>query len=533
MISLRYISILLGLGSVSSTAAQDIVTEVVVERDIVNNAQPATRPAAPVPVLQLPSYVPEVLSTAAYATMAALQPMYTTMRPAAAVQIPQPGPWRGYVSAAYGPVYNAGIAAGYRLQPTSVSTLDLHGIFSGYHYGSSAEGADGYTYNGVDLGADYRLGVGQHSTLTASLGYMGGSASSATHEAMMRNALDMYAGWASRAGGLTYSAAIGALIDFYGACDMRDMPKPLRLNSFAQQRLNVNADASLPFGEYSSVALGLDYDMLHTGNLGTLGTAVLHPSVTFGTASARALIGLNIGLSHSSAATRFHLSPNIELSWQPVSYLTLKAAATGALGLKSTADACNITPFWGGSPIHNVSEVPYDLTGTIIAGPAHGFRAKLEGGYSHAKGVLVGGPDAIMPVAPLALKGWHGELDLSYTASIWGVHASAALASSDMSEGRGYYLWHDGAARVFTAGGHVCPIEGLKIGVDYELRSGRHTPWQSLATVSDLGLQATYRISAPLDVFLTLDNILGRRYDIVPTIESRSISCLVGVTYKF
>lgn len=533
MISLRHISILLGLGWAASAAGQDIVTEVVVERDIVNNAQPATRPAAPVPVLQLPSFVPEVLSTAAYATMADLQPMFTTMRPAAAVQTPQPGPWSGYVSAAYGPVYNAGIAAGYRLKPTSTSTLDLHGIFSGFHYGSSADDVDGYTFNGVSLGADYRLGVGKRSTLTASLGYSGGSAASATHEAMMRNAIDLNAAWASSTGGLTYSASVGALIDIYGACDMRGIDLPVRLNSFAQQRFDIKAGASLPFGEYSSAALGIDYEMLHTGNLGTLGAAALHPSVTLGTASARALIGLNIGVLHSTSDTRLHLSPNIELSWLPTSYLTLKAAATGGVGLRSAADACAITPFWAGSPIHNVSDVPYDFTGTIIAGPARGFRAKIEGGYSHAKGVLVGGPDAVMPVAVIGLKGWHGELDLSYTASIWGVHASVALASSDMGWGKGYYQWHDGAARVVTAGGHVSPLEGLKIGLDYELRTGRHTPWQSLGAVSDLGLQATYRISAPLDVFLTLDNILGRRYDIVPTVESRGISGLAGVTYKF
>lgn len=138
-------------------AAQDITTEVVVERTVEPVEHAATRPSALVPTLSLTPVAPVSLSTAHYSGLAPVVRSFSRLQPVEGAANPERGPWRGYLSVGYFPLYNLGIAAGYRAIESDNQTLDLHLNFNGFSYKPWEEVTRNYSYNGADIGADYSL----------------------------------------------------------------------------------------------------------------------------------------------------------------------------------------------------------------------------------------------------------------------------------------------------------------------------------------------------------------------------------------
>ena len=106
---------------------------------------------------------------------------------------------------------------------------------------------------------------------------------------------------------------------------------------------------------------------------------------------------------------------------------------------------------------------------------------------------------------------------------------------------KGYVALRDNARGTLGAGVEVKPVDRLSVSASYKLRACRfayiETPDFSktvnLRNVSDLGLGATYRFDDKLAFFVRAENLLCRRYLILPGIQSRRLHGLVGASYSF
>ena len=538
---LKYTAAFAALAVAGAASAQDITTEVVVERSIQPVERAASRPAGLTPALILPPVGTVTLSTASYTGLSPVVRAYTSLQPAQGADVPAESPWRGYVSLGYFPVYNLGFAAGYRAIYGENSTLDLHASFHGFDYKAWEHADEKNKYNGGTVGADYTLRPNAGSQLTASADYTYASAATYYTTAQSRNAGRLSIGWQSEFQGLEYSAAVRAEIDAFGDTRFDLGSVDTSFDGLRQQLYGIDLGAALPFGEDNKAGADISATFMHSkcddrfaADAPTLGIVHLRPYYALRAGQVSASAGLNIDFFTGGSGSKVHVSPAVDLAWTPASVVALHVTASGETGFNSVRamlDQCPLLPALGSFGRYRV---PYDLSGAITVGPAAGFTATLAGGYSHAKDVLM--PDLNMLSQPMGerdAKGWHASVELGYEQRLFSVGASAGIASSDAADGKGYYLCTDGARWQIKASGTVRPVERLAVGVDYTFRSHRHTPVTSLGCVSDLALRATFLFTERLDVFANVENILGRRYLIVPTISSQKIHGLVGATFRF
>lgn len=538
---LKYTAALAAVTLAVGASAQDITTEVVVERSIQPVERAATRPSGLTPTLTLPAVGTVTLSTASYTGLSAVVRSYTGLQPSRGAIVPVEGPWRGYVSLGYFPVYNLGFAAGYRAIADDRSSLDVHAAFNGYDYKAWDNADEKNSYNGGSIGADYSLRPNSHSLLTASADFTYASASTYYTAAQGRTAGSLHLGWQSEIQGLEYHAAANVDIDAFGDThfDLGSINTPY--DGLRQQLYSFDLGGALPFGENNKVGADVSASFMHSdfdatfgeNSSPTLGIVHLRPFYSLQSDQVTASAGLNVDL-FTGGDSKVHISPAIDLAWRPAPILALHAVATGGTGFNSVRSQLDLCPLLPGFQSYGRYRVPYDISGAIVVGPVAGLTATLAGGYAHAKSVLMPGDNSLaQPLHLRNAKGWHASLALGYERRIFSIGASAEIASSDAAAGKTYYLWADGARWQIKAYGTLRPVKQLAIGVDYTFRSHRHTPAASLGCISDLALRATYSFTERFDIFANAENILGRRYLITPTISSQKLHGLVGATYRF
>lgn len=121
------------------------------------------------------------------------------------------------------------------------------------------------------------------------------------------------------------------------------------------------------------------------------------------------------------------------------------------------------------------------------------------------------------------------------------VHVEASAEFAPQKPESGYYMWRDRAKTVVKASATVRPIERLALTLGYEWRGdrafymyGREDVTRiSAGSVSDLSFGARYALTPALDIFARGDNLLGRRYRLLPYVPSQGVHGLVGASFKF
>lgn len=539
---LKYTAALAALTLALGAAAQDITTEVVVERSIQPVERAATRPSGLTPTLTLPAVGTVTLSTASYTGLSAVVRSYTGLQPSRGAIVPAESLRRGYVSLGYFPAYNLGFAAGYRAIADERSSLDVHAAFNGYDYKAWDKADEKNSYNGGSIGADYSLRPNAHSLLTASADFTYASASTYYTAAQSRTAGSVHLGWQSDIQGLEYHVAANVDIDAFGDTHFELGSIDTRYDGLRQQLYSFDLGAALPIGESNKIGADISASFMHSdfdAGFGenaspTLGIVHLRPYYGLQSDQVTASVGLNVDLFTGGDGSKVRVSPAIDLAWRPAPILALHAIATGGTGFNSVRSQLDLCPLLPGFESYGRYRVPYDISGAIVVGPAAGFTATLAGGYARAKDVLMPGDNSLaQPLNLRDAKGWHASFALGYDHRIFSIGASAEIASSDAAAGKTYYLWADGARWQIKAYSTVRPVKQLAVGVDYTFRSHRHTPAASLGCISDLALRATYSVSERFDIFANVENILGRRYLITPLISSQKLHGLVGATYRF
>jgi hypothetical protein len=532
----------------AASYAQDLSTEVVVDRTVTPKERAATRLAGLTPSINLPKPEPLSLASADYSALAPVVRSYTRLEPSAGAETPEKSPYRGYFSIGYFPLYNLGISAGYRAIDNERMVLNVYGQFNGESYKYLLNDTKlNPKYNIGAIGGDFAMKVNEKSTLSAAAGVYLGSNSAPWRSGQSLGGGSIALGWESKAGNLEYEATANVDIDSYGDYTLK-LPTDSLANSLAQQRYQLEGGVALPIDENMHIGLDFEGDFLHSGmaELGeeyysdvasTLGIIAFTPYYRVGDTTYDIRIGAKVDFTTGGEEAGVSIAPDVHIDWMPMSQLAIAAKFGGGSVLNSQRQMRNISPYLTATSALGRSEVPITADLDICIGPFYGFSATMFGGFAKAESWLM--PDAIMPAAPIFagrdIKGWHAGLRLDYQGSIFNVNASGEIAPSKAE--KAYYLWRDRAKYVLKAGADFTGVKNLAVGIGYEYRGHRRAyigeEALNLGNVNNLSLHANYAFTPRFSVFANLDNILARRYSVVPGLLSARMQGLVGVALRF
>ena len=145
------------------------------------------------------------------------------------------------------------------------------------------------------------------------------------------------------------------------------------------------------------------------------------------------------------------------------------------------------------------------------------------------------------------VKGFRYGLQLDYSHRYFDIRLGAEGTPNSL--GHGYYKWRDNARWDLSAGVNIRPIDRLAVDLKWVLRTKRHathlTPvsdgyviaWDKskydLGDANDLSVSARYAITNAFSAFANVENILGKRWLLLPGVQNNTIHGLLGVELKF
>lgn len=220
---------------------------------------------------------------------------------------------------------------------------------------------------------------------------------------------------------------------------------------------------------------------------------------------------------------------------------------------------------------------PFDGEAGFKIGPFSGFSIKLFGGYGFFQGDLNGlvipsapygtSPDVVLPYTlatnyiPLKARGMYVGTDLNYKYRSL-VEAKASLtyapAGDEVNETdwtQGYPLdGYDGASLVSKINVTVKPLRQLSLDLGLELRTSRSqitknfettgeisltdpTPytleWYDLDDVINLHAGASWRFDKVVTLWVKGNNLLNRKWDVMPGMGAQKFNVMGGVSLVF
>lgn len=538
----------------ATASAQDLSTEVQVDRTIEPAERAATRPAGLFPQLLLPKTTPVQLNTANYTSLTSVDRTFPLLYPQADPRTPVNDGYRGYVMAGYLPTFNVGVTAGYRPIFSNRVVLDVYGNFRGESY--EPEGLKN-SFTGGGIGSDLLFKPNANSTLTANASFaLDSHKVFAGLYKQSRTNGQLGAVWTSSVEALDYHARVGVLFNSYGDVSS-DWQKTGPAFGMSEQLVDLGIGAALPVDDNGDFALDLGYSLLHQGSDtpklegedNSVGIVYVTPAYRLRSGAFSANIGLR--LDHATGnGSNLRISPDLRFGWEPAKTFGVEASFTGEQRLQPMAELSQtVSPYLFATQINNY--VAKRLGGELRmrVGPFKGFAIEVFGGYDDVDSYLMPdlyllhfnpefagvSSDPLSAFVPEDIKGWHAGVNFTYTSRLFDANLGVEAAPSDGD--KAYYLRRDRAQYVFTAGVQARPIDKLEVGVGYEFRNHRLGYYiygtEHLGCVSNLSFNASYRLTPQVSLFANLDNLLCRRYQVVPGLLSQSLHGLVGASFRF
>lgn len=545
-------------GAALTVSAQGLHQEVEVEREITPVERQASKPAL-LPVISLPKLEKVNLPFSNRMVTTSVTPSFTTLEPASTSAGLFTDDFRGYLRLGVFPIYNAGLAAGYKLADTDRTRLNVWVNYTGHVYRRDIPETSDRRYwrdNRVTAAADLHQAIGSKGMLDADVNYTYARYNmwhkplpgiSPIHN-QWANRFDADVAYRSRAEGLSYSVKAGFERFSFG---LRDV------DGAAQSRFNLGFDGGLQAGHLSEFAVGVDAVLLHSGLGGQssqTGLITLNPRYTYHTADHRfsARIGLAADISINDGSV-FRIAPDLMAAWNPSSFFGVELKAAGGTVMNTLSSLFDLTPYCIPTVWYSNSSIPVDFTAKIVVGPFRGAYLELEGGYARAN-------DWLMPLDGFTpqgegvyfsgndMKAWHGSAALGWNSRYVSVRTSCLFSPSSLD--KAYYINRDRAAYVFDASVSVRPVKSLEIKAGYSLRACRaaygydrydfsegmtvFTPVRrNLGNAADLSLEANYSITPKVSAFVTASNLLNRSYLLLGDRPAQGLTALVGVEFKF
>ncbi len=398
-------------------SAQNLATEITVDRTVVPVEQAAGAPRAFHPVLIRPSAPAYRMPLTDYSRTSECTDTLPALPPAVFNGMTFPTHYRGYASAGYFPALNFGAEAGYRLIDRSTTRLDAWGSWQGRSYTSRrVPAADGketgrIADQSVQLAASLSRATGRNSLLSASFTYR--------HDALRlptafdrdaSQAINAYRGeigWSTRRGHASLDASISA-----GRTALHSpIAVPTLLNASgkadgaAEADYRLSVEGNILRNRDIGASLLVDADILHRqrglqwADDFTEAAAPGHsaativgitPNATFNSRNLRGHIGLRLDFSHGYNGHSFRIAPDINIGWTPTATFGIYLRADGGSRHRSLASLAAICPFAPGATVASRSTSAVDARAGLTAGPFAGFSAEIYGGYASVHGAHQG-----------------------------------------------------------------------------------------------------------------------------------------------
>lgn len=581
----------------AAATAQNMSTQIVVERQIEPEYRQAVRPTGISPVALVPTVNAPRLSSAPYSALARLNSTMAFLEPAAWGDTLYTSPYRGYMSLGYLPSFNTAVSAGYTFIKTSDTRVSAFARYLGNKYHAYRDDYEGLrqqmnlSHHDIQAGADAFHRLDRRNTLAATLGYAYGStempeltryndvtAKQGAHRAYFTAdwshrgkvaadagasvryfgfAKDVYL-WGASGGGVLFPEApmSEALYNVHGDISATSGRWTARLRASAdwqhhspRARVLYAVPASTEEDPNGAKFTYGQYDY-HTNALYTF-----TPSVEVRSGSFTGVFGIRLDLSRGGLSKTFYVAPDVRLDWQISSRAALWARVGGGKVLNTLEGLYAYTPFMSGVFGYDMSSIPVTLDAGATLGPFSGFTFALEAGGATAH-------DWLMPAVAnntncyemTKVAGIHYRAAVAWDALRWiTAHASVEGAShsdaEDDSDG-GYYLWRDRARWQTNIGITLRPLQPLTVSVDWTLRTQRrafelggasifdlgfmyHKGDVNLGNINDISASAAWQFNDRLAIQAQLTNLLCRRYYIIPGIASARLGGTVGVSYQF
>ena len=548
--------------------AQDLSTEVVVDRTVVVDLPEASPLPGVGPALSLPQRDSHNLQLSDYTLAADFAPgvVRTATPPFTGIAVPPA--YRGFAWLGYFPTYNLGAGVGYKVLDSAADRLNVAAGFEGasWHGLGNSETKPSQRYNSFDILADYSHIFKSGLKLYAKADYGHDALSVPYFSTIVGDAPQSYdhaafeAGVA-REGNISYEArafyrlfivndkvftwspyaSVSGSLAYPGARESHfgvDGSLSVRMRSTSVFRLGIEVEGFNTrgfFPRYSDIG---ERDV-HAWNIG------LDPSFRFSAGNFDVRLGLQVDFSEHTDGFEFRIAPDCGVVWHAAGWAEVYAEATGGQRYNSLYDIYNYSVFAPGSSVYETMSTRIDFLAGIRLGSFGGFSADIHGGYADTEDVPMPGVfvysdgRAVSCFAGRHVYGWRAGASFSYSyADIVKARVDADLYPH--GEGRGYWQNIDNARAAINAQVTVKATDRLSVGLAYKLRSRRaayygydNTTLYDLGNIYDLGVNATYRFSDRLSFFGRFDNLLAHRYLIMPGIQSQRVHGLVGATYMF
>lgn len=548
--------------------AQDINTEITIEREVVPEQRAAARPDV-MPRLQLPQVDPVNLSLSDRSYVTSVPPYMSRLQPAAFGAPAAPGRHRGYVSGGYLPVYNLDLSAGYRLWQTDCAAADVFGQFNGVDY-------DRLHRNSFMLGAAFEAQTGADGRFRAMADF--GQSHYNQHEQLFSvenksrfSVFDLTAGYDGRVGP-SVDLNVGA------AVNMADYSTHMvggngNDRSNRQWRFGLTAGIDWHSSDVSSWGIDvggtfiapdycnqtLDHDGYGQSCFKKASFRVV-PHYRYVTPVFDVRLGLSVNGMYAVSSgkpceacqtyrDRLHLSdrtmlaPELSMTWRPSASFAAWIDWTARGEDNFLGTVYHAMPYGGMAQVGGFSCVPVDVKFGVNFGPWKGVSLQVRAGYADAEDWLMPTGDGNrLGAVDLESLMLGGELCYDYRSVL-----SIKVAYDRILNDGDYYLWRDGAGAQLAASLDVRPVDRLGLRLSWLNRVRREAqvvmwstgygqdeyPTGDYGTLSSLDLRADYSVNSRLGVFMSLENLLAKRWLLAGGVPSQKLHGLIGVTYTF
>lgn len=356
-----------------------------------------------------------------------------------------------------------------------------------------------------------------------------------------------------------------------------------------ETRLKVGGGYAFPFAETSALAIDADADLLFYpsarpdvlasdaamlplyGYRKNYGTITLTPAYRLENHGLAIRAGVDLALTCDAMGREpdrhfgaFHVAPDVEVQYGSPAGFGVFMAATGGvtpstLLLKERFDRYQMPWLLSTLPVYT----PVDARLGVNFGPFAGFTGQAEFRYAAARNTPLGGwyqaylgaylpgyePDRQLYADPYAqtvnLHGVSVGLDLRYA---FGTRAEIGFSATyTPQKGKtGIFNGFDRPRWIIDATAGVRPLEKLHVDLGFAFRGARRCygwtmgadgsrqlSYHRLKDISDLNLKVGYDLLHNLEIYFRGDNLLNRRVDVLPGLQSEGIVLSGGFYWRF
>lgn len=489
------------------------------------------------------------------------------MQPVAYADTIAESAYRGYASIGFMPTFNMAASAGYKFIDTDRTRLNAWLQYDGTTYRGYYPGQDVDRYirkHDALIGASLHAAVGRESFIDAGIDYSYGRFNRYGAGGVQWNNVSrvgVSALWTMRHHSINYGAGMGFDHDALSTLPFADvLTSPAENHSLSSNnfRAQIFFDGPMLYATSAGIMLkvshvangGYDFpfpdkQLYAASKSNTLLTVRPHYRRTFGAFDLD--LGANLEFTFGTHSKMFNASPMVQASLAAGKFVKFYAKATGGVIQNTIHNSYALMPYVQQYWALRNSHVPVDACVGVNFGAWRGLWAELAFNYAVAdQWQLPMLNDLLATVTPSAIdiRGYKLRGAVGYAYKSYG-RLEASFEMAPQKTNRGYYLWTDRARYVAKIALTVKPIRPLMINVDWQWRGDRSqlcfTPsttveeysLTSLGAISNLSARACYSITPQWSAFLSGNNLLGRRYLLVGSVEGQGRTGLVGVNYKF